>query len=293
MPTMGGPRRAAALAVLVGLAALGCSSGGGGGAGGDSAKASLSGQVLEWNLSGWSLSKGATAPADRLVQEVNSRGPAVVAVVTEETCSAQYDRLRAGLSALGFSAAENWSLPSFGQPGCASFGNAVFWRGQAAPDGVQRLTYPAAVQAQGAATQEQRNLLCASFTVPATTTTAATPLRVCGTHLYRDPRVAARQAGIALSTLDERNRVGPPTLLLGDLNLTPTAVALNDWYARYTEGDLAPRSRTRPTTTGKFAFKYDYGFVPTGRVDVPVTSDVVPEPNLSDHAIYALHFAMR
>jgi endonuclease/exonuclease/phosphatase family metal-dependent hydrolase len=291
MPNLRSPWRAAVVVAAVGLAALGCSSGGSKSE--STPRAPLSGQVVEWNLSGWSLNKGAVAPADRLVQEVSTRGPGVVALVTEETCTAQFDRLRDGLARLGFSAAEDWSIPSFGQPGCASFGNAVFWRGPATPDGVQRMTYPAAVQAQGAATQEQRNLLCVAFTVPATDTTAAAPLRVCGTHLYRDPRVSARQAGVALSTLDERNRVGPPTLLLGDLNLAPTAVALNDWYTRYTEGDLAPRSRARPTTTGKFAFKYDYGFVPPDRVSVPTTSEVLPVPTLSDHAIYVLHFAMR
>jgi endonuclease/exonuclease/phosphatase family metal-dependent hydrolase len=281
-------------AILVGALGAGCSSGGGSTG---PPPAPLAGQVLEWNMSGFSLHKGATTPVERLVQEVSGRGPAVVAVVTEETCRTQFDRLRDALAPMGFSGEANWSIPSFGQPNCASFGNAVFWRGQAAPDGLQRLTYPAAVQAQGAATQEQRNLLCVAFTVPATQgstgrATAPTPMRVCGTHLYRDPRVSARQAPLALATLDADNASGPPTFLLGDFNLPPTAPAMNDWYARYTEGDLLPRDRARPTTTGKFPFKYDYGFVPKV-VDVPSTADVIAVPNLSDHAIYALHFAFR
>lgn len=280
--------RAAAAAVLVGLLAVACSSGGGIG---DKDKRLPFGELLEWNISGFSLHKGATPPVDRLVQEVSARGPALVAVATEETCSAQFDALRDRLAPMGFSAAANWSIPAFNQPGCASFGNAVFWRGQPAPDGVQRVTYPAAVQANGAATQEQRNLLCVAFTLPATATTAAAPMRVCGTHLDRDARVSARQAPITLSTLDEDNRTGPPTMLLGDLNLLPTAPALNDWYARYTEGELAPRNRTQPTTTGKFPFKYDYGFVPPSRVSVPTPADIVSVPNLSDHSIYVVHFA--
>jgi endonuclease/exonuclease/phosphatase family metal-dependent hydrolase len=275
---------------LIGLLLSACSSGGS--ANGTPPRTPLSGQAIEWNLSGYSLHKGATTPVDRLVQEVTTRGPVVVAVVTEETCNAQFDRLRDTLAPLGFSAAANWSIPSFGQPGCASFGNAVFWRGQTLPDGVQRRTYPTSVQAQGAATQEQRNLLCVAFTAT-TPASAPTPLRVCGTHLHRDPRVSARQAGVALPALDADNQNGPPTFLLGDLNLLPTSAALNDWYARYAEGDLAPRNQTRPTTTGKFPFKYDYGFVPRGRVDVPVTSDIVPVPTLSDHAINVLHFTFR
>src|SRR3954454_18680019 len=196
MPNQREQFRAVILAALVGLLVVACS---GGSKSGGTPKAPLSGQVLEWNLSGFTVSKGATTPVDRLVQEVSARGPAVVAVVTEETCSTQFDRLRDTLAPLGFSAAENWSIPSFGQPNCASFGNAVFWRGKALPDGVQRLTYPASVQAQGKGTQEQRNLLFVAFTVPETDTTAATRMRVCGTHLYRDPRVSARQVPIALS----------------------------------------------------------------------------------------------
>lgn len=281
------------VAVLVGLLGVvlaGCSSGG---KDTGTPKAPLSGQVLEWNMSGYSLHKGATTPVDRLVQEVSARGAAVVAVVTEETCSAQFDRLRDNLTPLGFSAAANWSIPQFRRPGCTSFGNAVLWRGTAAPDGVQRMTYPASTQAQGAATQEQRNLLCVSFAVAATATTAATPLRVCDTHLHRDPRFSALQAGDALSTVDQDNRTGPPTMLLGDLNLLPGSSALDGWYARYTEADLSPRTSARTTTTGKFPFKYDYGFVPKDRVAVPATADIVPVPTLSDHSIYVLHFAFR
>jgi endonuclease/exonuclease/phosphatase family metal-dependent hydrolase len=214
-----------------------------------------------------------------------------VAVVTEETCATQFNRLRDLLGPLGYQGAANWSIPAFGRPGCSSFGNTVFWRGDLAPDGVQKVTYRAALQAEGAATQEKRNLLCAAFTVPETATTRATPMRVCGTHLHRDPRVSARQAPALLDVVDRDNATGPPTLLLGDLNLQPDAPALDAFYRRYSEADPAPRTQPRPTTTGKVPVKLDYGFVPSGPVRVTQPADVIPVPTVSDHALYVLHFA--
>jgi endonuclease/exonuclease/phosphatase family metal-dependent hydrolase len=258
-------------------------------------KAPLQGSVVEWNLSGFSQNRGSVAPAQRLVQEVTTRSPLPLAIVTTETCSTQFDYLRQRLSAApyGFQAAANWSIPRFNQPNCTSFGNTVFWRGSTVAGGVEDFTYPPATQAQGAATQEKRNMLCVSFRTAETKTTAATTLRVCGTHLHRDPQVSAKQFAVARAKIDADNATGPPTLLVGDLNTVPTAPALNAWYAgqRYVEADSSPRTADRPTTTARV--KLDYCFAPAASVTVPVTADIVPVPDLSDHAIYTAHLAFR
>jgi endonuclease/exonuclease/phosphatase family metal-dependent hydrolase len=259
-------------------------------------KAPLRGSVVEWNMSGFSQNKGSTTSADVLVQELAKRSPLPLAVVTTETCSAQFDVLRERLAAPPFAyrAAENWSIPDFGQPNCASFGNGIFWLGDAPPDGVERLTYPPETQAEGAATQEKRNLLCVRFTTPETPAAAATPLRICGTHLDNDATVAGRQFAVARDRIDRDNSTGPPTLLLGDLNMIPGTAALDPWYGtgRYIEADGPDRFHARPTTNGKFPFKFDYGFLPSATVVRAQPAAIQQEPAVSDHAIYTTYFAL-
>jgi endonuclease/exonuclease/phosphatase family metal-dependent hydrolase len=262
---------------------------------GEPPKAPLQGSVVEWNMSGFSQNKGSTTPAEVLIQTLAKRSPLPLAVVTTETCSAQFDLLRERLAAAPFAyrAAENWSIPNFGQPNCASFGNAIFWLGDAPPDGVERLTYPAATQAEGAATQEKRNLLCVRFTTHETPA-AATPLRICGTHLDNDAAIASRQFAVARDRVDRYNRAGPPTLLMGDLNMIPGSAAFDPWYrtGRYIEADGPDRSTARPTTNGKFPFKFDYGFLPSATVARAQPAAIQQEPASSDHGIYTTFFAL-
>jgi endonuclease/exonuclease/phosphatase family metal-dependent hydrolase len=255
-------------------------------------KPPLAGTVLEWNLSGWSQHRGGPAPVDALTRQLQAMSPPPVAIVLVELCSSQYDLLRDRLSAapLGYQSANAWSIPAFGQPSCASYGNAVFWQGDAEPNGVETLTFPDAVQADGPRTQEKRNLLCAAFRSPDTATAAATPIRVCATHLYRFPAVSGKQLDVVRTRVDQLNATGPPTLLAGDLNLAPPAPALDAWYrGSYVEADLTERARARPTTRSNV--KFDYVFVPTATARVTQTADITPVPE-SDHAMYAAHIAV-
>ncbi len=250
------------------------------------------GTVLEWNVSGFSGNRGSAAPVDALIRQVQAMSPPPVAIVLEELCSSQYDLLRNRLSAapLAYRSANAWSIPAFGQPSCASFGNAVFWQGDAEPDGVQALTFPDAVQADGPNTQEKRNLLCVAFRSPETPAAASTPLRVCGTHLFRLPAVSTQQFGFVRDRVEQFNATGPPTLLVGDLNLLPTTPVFDDWYGGgYAEADLSPRAQARPTT--RLNVKLDYAFVPRATARVTQTADITFVPE-SDHAMYVAHVAV-
>jgi endonuclease/exonuclease/phosphatase family metal-dependent hydrolase len=287
-----GPRSGTSIPALILLAAVVVLSSCSGGGSKPPPKPPLAGTVLEWNLSGFSQHRGAPAPVDALMRQVQAMSPPPVAIVLVELCSSQYDLLRDRLSAapLSYRSANAWSIPAFGQPSCASYGNAVFWQGDAEPNGVQPLTYPDDVQAGGARTQEKRNLLCVAFRSPETATAASTPLRVCGTHLDRLPSFAAKQFGVARGRVEQFNATGPPTVLTGDLNLPPSSPAFDAWYrGGYTEADLTERTRARPTT--RSSAKFDYAFVPTATARVPQTADIIFVPE-SDHAMYVAHVAV-
>jgi endonuclease/exonuclease/phosphatase family metal-dependent hydrolase len=255
-------------------------------------KPPAAGSVLEWNLSGWSQHRGSAVPVDALVRQLQATSPPPVAVALVELCSNQYDLLRDRLAGApwNYRSASAWSIPDFGQPSCASFGNAVFWQGEAEPDGEQVRTFPADAQADGARTQEKRTLVCAAFRIPETTTTAASPIRVCATHLHRLPAVAERQLAVVRSTIDQHNGTGPPTVLAGDLNLSPTDPALAAWYSGgYVEADRTEPAGARPTT--RTMRKLDYVFAPSASVRVTRSADIVPVPE-SDHAVYTAHVAL-
>src|SRR3954447_3181688 len=125
----------------------------------------LAGAVAHWNIAGWAMHRGDTAIATTLANWVRSRTELPLSLTVNEVCSAQFDVLREALAGSGYEAAAAWSIPDFDEPGCASYGNAVFWRG--GNGGVESLTYPDDAQVDGAATREKRTLVRAvSATLP-------------------------------------------------------------------------------------------------------------------------------
>jgi endonuclease/exonuclease/phosphatase family metal-dependent hydrolase len=229
------------------------------------------GTVVQWNLAGWARHHGASEVARALARAVLARDPRPLAVTANEVCSGQYDVLRDELGPVGFSAAAAWSIADFGEPGCGSYGNAIFWRG--GDGGVERFVYPDDAQVDGAATREKRTLL--------RVTAAAFPLQVATTHPAPVPRVAAEQVELAAAWLAERAD-GSPTVLAGDLNLSPWQSALDPLYRSHQEADRLPRVLGRPTHLG--LRKLDYIFVPRDRMRIAGSISIRFRCRLSDHA---------
>jgi hypothetical protein len=253
------------------------------------------GSIVSWNMSGWKQHKGAVRPADVLAANVLKRAPLPTAIVVNEMCSTQYDQLVAKLgpsltnTTPGYKSVPNWSLPNFSQPGCPKFGNAVFYLGDKDPSPYLR-TYTA--QASSDPFSEQRNLICVAFSTVATSTEAATPLRICGTHLHPTDSLAALQLGEARKVVGDYNAGTTATLLAGDLNMAPGLAAFDDWYnGGYTEADLSGRTRPRATTTSNV--KLDFGFVPTAKATVSTTAKIEMQYFVSDHAIFTTYFALK
>jgi hypothetical protein len=230
----------------------------------------LTGTVVHWNLAGWAMHRGEPAVAAGLVDRVRSRPELPLAVTVNEVCSRQYDTLATALAECGYEAAPAWSIPHFGEPGCSSYGNAVFWRG--GDGGVQRQVYPDDHQVDGGATREKRTLLRA--------VSRTMPFAIATTHPSPHRAVAARQVGWAARWLAEYT--GPPTILAGDLNLPPWNDALDVLYADHQEADRWPRRLSRPTHRG--LRKLDYVFVPRARLRIVGPIGIAFRPRLSDHA---------
>jgi endonuclease/exonuclease/phosphatase family metal-dependent hydrolase len=227
--------------------------------------------VVHWNIAGWARHRGDPLVARALSRAVLARAPLPVALTVNEVCSPQFDALEQALAPAGYSAAAAWSIPHFGDPRCASYGNAVFWRG--GDGGVERLTYPDRLQIDGAATRERRTFL--------RVVSATSPFAVATTHPAPQADVAARQVALAAEWLAER-RGGPPTVLAGDLNLPPWSRGLDVVYADHQEADRWPRRLGRPTHRG--LRKLDYVFVPRDRLRIAGRIGIAFRLRLSDHA---------
>jgi endonuclease/exonuclease/phosphatase family metal-dependent hydrolase len=206
-----------------------------------------------------------------LARVVLDRDPVPLAVTTNEICSGQYDALADALATAGFSAAAAWSIPAFEpEKGCASYGNAVFWRGGRGD--VECFVYPDDLQADGVATREKRTLIRA--------VSATLPFAIATTHPAPRDAIAAGQVSAAAAWLAERTDV--PTVLAGDLNLPPRRRALDVFYADHEEADRWPRRFPRPTHVG--LRKLDYVFVPRNRMRVRGGLSITFHRRLSDHA---------
>lgn len=241
--------------------------------------APLTGSILHWNLAGWAWHRGRPDVARRLARDVLDAHPRALAVTANEVCDRQFEALAEALEPAGFSAAAAWSIPHFEQPGCRSFGNAVFWLGD--DGGVERHTHPDDLQVDGAATREKRNVLLA--------TSALLPFRVATTHPSPRPHVAEHQVRATLDWLDAR-AAGKPIVLAGDLNLSPRREVLDPLYRTHQEVDRCPRWLPRPTHRG--LRKLDYVFVPRDRLRIDGRS-IRCRPGLSDHALVSARTSWR
>lgn len=229
------------------------------------------GAFVHWNVAGWARHHGDPLVARVLARAVLARDPLPAAVTVNEVCSPQFDVLAEALAGAGYSAAPAWSIPRFGDPRCASYGNAVLWRG--GDGGVERLTYPDRLQIDGETTREKRTLVRA--------VSATMPFAVATTHPAPRSAVAARQVAFAAEWLAD-DRDAAPTVLAGDLNLPPWNPALDVLYAEGEEADRWPRRLARPTHRG--LRKLDYVFVPSGRMRIVGSVGIAFRCRLSDHA---------
>src|SRR4051812_25183298 len=118
-----------------------------------SAAGRVAGTFIHWNIAGWARHRGDAGVVAALAQWVRSRPELPLAVTVNEICSGQFEVLGNALAESGYASAVSWSIPEFGEPGCASYGNAVFWLG--GDGGVERLTFPDAVQQDGPGTREK------------------------------------------------------------------------------------------------------------------------------------------
>lgn len=241
----------------------------------------LPGLVVHWNLAGWARHSGDLGVAGWFARWILTRSRLPFAVTVNEICSGQFELLAEALEPRRFSAAAAWSIPDFGRPRAASYGNAIFWRG--GDGGVERHVYPDSLQVDGAGTVEKRVLL--------RVTAADVPLRVATTHPAPRREVAAGQVAAAAAWLGagavagagagDRDPLGP-TIFAGDLNLPPRHRALDGFYASHREAGRLPRCVARPTHSG--FRKLDYLFVPRSGMRVVGGLSVRFRPSLSDHA---------
>jgi endonuclease/exonuclease/phosphatase family metal-dependent hydrolase len=230
--------------------------------------------LLHWNLAGWARHQGRPEVARLFADAVLDVARPALAVTVNEVCDRQYDAMAEALAPAGFSAAAAWSIPDFDRPGCASYGNAVFWR--RGDGGVERITYPDELQQDGASTRERRTLLIASA--------AGFPLRIATTHPAPYRGLAARQVAHAVGLLEAQP--DRPCVLAGDLNLPPWDRALDPLYATHQEADRWGRRWSRPTHQG--FRKLDYVFVPRGSMRVVPPLRISFRPRWSDHARLAV-----
>lgn len=230
----------------------------------------LAGTVAHWNIAGWARHRGDTGISTTLADWVRSQPELPLSLTVNEICSGQFDVLGSSLAEAGFSSAAAWSIPDFGEPGCASYGNAVFWRG--GDGGVERLTYPDEAQIDGPATREKRTLVRA--------VSATLPFAVATTHPAPHTDLAARQVAIAAEWLAART--DPPTVLCADLNLPPSNSGLDVLYAGYQEADRWPRRLARPTHTSLRKLDYVFAAQPRMRIATPI--GIAFRLHLSDHA---------
>lgn len=235
----------------------------------------LPGLVAHWNLAGWARHGGDLAVAGSFARWITTRRRLPLAVTVNEICSGQFELLAEALEPHGFSAAAAWSIPDFGRPRAASYGNAILWRG--GNGGVERHVYPDHLQVEGAATAEKRVLL--------RVTAAEIPLRFATTHPAPRRAAAARQVAAAAAWLaidPADGEPGVPTVLAGDLNLPPRHRALDALYASHREAERMPRCCARPTHRG--FRKLDYLFIPRSGMRFVGGLSVRFRPRLSDHA---------
>jgi endonuclease/exonuclease/phosphatase family metal-dependent hydrolase len=94
-------------------------------------------------------------------------------------------------------------------------------------------------------------------------TAASLPLRVATTHPSPRSDVVEGQLRATADWLDAR-ATGPPTVLAGDLNLSPRRRVLDGLYRTREEAGRFPRWLPRPTHRG--LRKLDYVFVPRDRL---------------------------
>ncbi|MBK6311559.1 MAG: endonuclease/exonuclease/phosphatase family protein [Candidatus Microthrix sp.] len=167
------------------------------------------GFVFDWNIWGY---KGNTAynpdVVSALVNTISAQDPKPQYIMLQEVCSNQLAQLAAQLPE--YSSASYLQHP-LGKPNCQSFGNAMFFLGNA--DSVSYGLYPVNPN------YEQRGYVCNVATVG-----GRSDIKACSTHLDLDASSSA-QATYMRTTV-------APHIAAGDYNITPGhsgTAALNDY----------------------------------------------------------------
>jgi endonuclease/exonuclease/phosphatase family metal-dependent hydrolase len=181
-------------------------------------------KLWHWNVAGHTLHRGSTT-SGLVAYAVSSISDSEAQLISfNELCFGQYQAIAARLIATGWPQdVSNFSRfaasvePTSGIcDGNEEFGNALF---SVAPLGTSvRIPLPED------ATNERRNLLCATL--------AAVPtIRFCTTHLTTSEARSAAQLNAVLGQLESWHNNGESVLLAGDFNVQPNDVSLNNWYS--------------------------------------------------------------
>lgn len=248
---------------------------------------------IQWNMCGRRCNLGSYGPADALVTSAQARSPLPYAVMVEEICRRQWDRIRNSLQPNGFATTSVFVTTLANAANCGGsgvtgdYGIAVFFRGGRNAEYIKQFAYnPEA---------EKRTMACADAITPA--------YYACVTHLDDDQANAQQQAPEAHDIAQWYSACCKPAFVGGDFNLEPNnntpetgpGASLDSFYADFNEGD--GDSRVYGTAMSDYRYttdvytsrgrsvKIDYIFVPD-RTHYIIHDVYIGDSTWSDHQLY-------
>jgi endonuclease/exonuclease/phosphatase family metal-dependent hydrolase len=186
-------------------------------------------RFLQFNMCGAKCNNGDRGePVDAILRTVLDHRPHAVSL--NEVCRPQYRRLRVLLREAGYRMSGRFATSKPNEDRCDGndFGNVILSRRRVERSFVLRLPNPGGAR-------ERRNMVCVVADL-------ALPTALCSTHLAPRPARKLRLQFAALQEIAFAMAEEAPTVLMGDLNLTPDKVdGLGD---RYRDVDHADNEST-------------------------------------------------
>jgi endonuclease/exonuclease/phosphatase family metal-dependent hydrolase len=246
----------------------------------------------DWNLCGARCHAGNLQPAHALADSALLSGrQRPLTITVQEICSGQFGTLRTRLGSDYMADAYVAKTNVTSASDCSWFGNAVFWRGGAHPDGNYWKTF-AAQTGDDSGRGELRGYICAK---------AAFPLySSCSVHVTDDGEIQSGKT-VKEHQLEEftawglwSNSCCAPTFLAGDLNMTPTTVKAYDsrLYENFWEAD-EPGTTSSRSTLDSYNLKYDYSFGPRSTHRVVHDAYIFESRDWSDHRVLVAYQGSR
>jgi endonuclease/exonuclease/phosphatase family metal-dependent hydrolase len=188
-------------------------------------------RFLQFNMCGGKCNGGDTGePVRAIVRTILDHRPQAVSL--NEVCRPQYRILLASLAEAGYRMGGRFATTKPGEDRCdgKDFGNVILSRRR-----VERAFVMALPNPRGA--RERRKMACVVADM-------AVPTILCSTHLAPRPdRVLERQLA-ALAEIGFQMAAEAPTVLMGDLNVTPDALRGSGLTRRYRDVDHADNEST-------------------------------------------------